>query len=237
MSAIRGENLTKTVKLPRGQQLSLLNGVDIDVARGESVALRGRSGSGKTTLLAILGLLASTEGGRLTIAGRDMTSASEKCRCEVRSTLCGFVFQSYSLIGHLTAAENVELPLLQGAAVSRSERRARTSEALELMGLADRARSRPWQLSGGEQQRVAIARSIVRSPAVVLADEPTGALDVETGAAVIDILLTAVRRRDAALVVVTHDSAIASRMARRYVLEDGRLHPDRDHPPTANKCG
>lgn len=209
--------------LPGRQRLVILSGVDLTVAPGESVAVMGRSGSGKTLLLSTLGLLTPLEAGTLHIAGMDVSRLTDRRRAKVRNRHIGFVFQSYSLVRHLSAYRNVELPLRYGDRIGWRERRRRVFEALELVGLADRARSRPRQLSGGEQQRVAIARSLVRRPSVILADEPTGALDVATAATVLEVLRAATSSYGCALLVVTHDPVVAGSMSRTLLLADGRL--------------
>ncbi|WP_169925426.1 ABC transporter ATP-binding protein [Sanguibacter antarcticus] len=216
-------DLRRTVRLPGGGTLAVLQGVDLEVRAGESVAIVGRSGSGKTTLLAQLGLLSPVSGGRLEILGIDVSSISDRRRARMRNRSIGYVFQSYSLVRHLSALKNVELALLYGARTGRRERRRRSRAALAAVGLTDRARSRPKHLSGGEQQRVAIARALVREPALILADEPTGALDVDTAASVLDVLLKATRERGCALVVVTHDEAVAAQMSRRVVMHEGTI--------------
>jgi ABC-type lipoprotein export system ATPase subunit len=196
--------------------------VDIAVAEGESVAVMGRSGSGKTTLLSILGLLLPPDSGRVLIGGEDTADLTDRRLSAVRNARLGFVFQNYSLMGHLTAAENVAIPLLQGR-TKRGLIARRVASALEAVGLADRAESKPVHLSGGEQQRVAIARAIVGNPSIVLADEPTGALDGETAAAVLETLRRATSAASAALVVVTHDETVASTTDRVVRLEAGVL--------------
>ncbi|WP_425455228.1 ABC transporter ATP-binding protein [Allorhizocola rhizosphaerae] len=200
-----------------------MRGVELAVAEGESVAITGRSGSGKTTLLALLGLLTPVGEGTLAIAGRNVTNLSDRNRALWRNEHIGFVFQSYSLVRHLSAYRNVELPLRYGEGLHYRQRAQRVESALDSVGLRDRARSKPRQLSGGEQQRVAIARALVRHPAVILADEPTGALDVDTASTVLRTLRTACRERRTTLVVVTHDPQVAQGMDRVVRLMDGRL--------------
>ncbi|KJS52807.1 hypothetical protein VM98_29100 [Streptomyces rubellomurinus subsp. indigoferus] len=227
MSALVAEGITKTVRLPSGEELALLRGVELSVEAGESVAVLGRSGSGKSTLLAVLGLLTTADRGRLSINGRDASRLGDRQRAAFRNRELGFVFQNYSLLGHLSAAENVALPLRQGGpSLSGRAVRARTARALEAVGLAHRAASRPRQLSGGEQQRVALARAMVRGPGIILADEPTGALDADTADEVFRMLVETSEQRGGALVVVTHDTAVARRLSRSVRLVEGRLVPD-----------
>jgi ABC-type lipoprotein export system ATPase subunit len=228
MTAISGEGLRKDVVLPSGDRLELLRDASLVVEEGEAVAIAGRSGSGKTTLLAVLGLLTSHDAGRLRVKDNDVDGLSDRRRSRLRNEQIGFVFQSYSLIPHLTAAENVALPLLQGQSLGRAEAKRRVSHAMEIVGISHRAQSRPRQLSGGEQQRTAIARALVRSPIAVLADEPTGALDTATAEHVLNALVEAAREDGTALVLVTHDPVVADRADRTLVLEDGVLHAGRD---------
>ena len=228
--AIDAQGLTRTVSLRSGDDLHILRGADLTVAHGESVAVVGRSGSGKSTLLAILGLLAKPEGGALHLSGRDALAVSDAARARMRNEHLGFIFQNYSLLPHLSAAENVELPLLQGTRVRRKAARTAVAEALTSVGLGERGSARPRELSGGEQQRVAIARALVRRPGLVLADEPTGALDEDTAELVLDVLQTAVNRLGTTLLLVTHDKQIARRTNRVLSLHAGRLSPSKDDP-------
>jgi ABC-type lipoprotein export system ATPase subunit len=226
VSALIARRLTKTVRPPSGQPLELLRGVDLEVAAGESIAIVGRSGSGKSTLLSVLGMLAAADTGSLLVGGRDVSQLSDRKRAELRTEHVGFVFQNYSLLAHLSAAENVELPLRQGPWLTRAEIRRRRADVLDAVGLNDRAHSRPRQLSGGEQQRVALARAIVRRPSIILADEPTGALDAVTAELVFGMLVATCAERGTALIVVTHDSAVAARLDRTVYLREGRLVSD-----------
>ncbi|GAA2839708.1 ABC transporter ATP-binding protein [Kitasatospora paracochleata] len=229
------EDVHKGVQLASGRRLDLVRAVNLTVAAGESVAVVGRSGSGKSTLLTVLGLLSRPDRGRITVAGRDTATLGDRPLSALRNGAIGFVFQNYSLLAHLDAAENVALPLNHGPRVPGREVRARTADALAAVGLAERARSRPRQLSGGEQQRVAIARALVRDPSLVLADEPTGALDTATADRVLATLTGVTARRGAALVVVTHDREVAMRMDRVLRLEDGVLVEERQ--PAAPAVG
>ena len=184
----------------------------------------------------MLGLLERPDGGSLRLAGADPWALGDRGRAQLRNRALGFVFQTYSLVPHLSAAENVALPMGYGAVTSRRRTREAVGQALEDVGLTHRSRSRPRQLSGGEQQRVAIARALVREPAVVLADEPTGALDTATAERVLDLLLTVTRSRGAALLLVTHDAAVAERADAVLRLHQGRLVPSEGeelrHPST-----
>ncbi|NUT98663.1 MAG: ABC transporter ATP-binding protein [Saccharothrix sp.] len=210
----------KRFRLPSGADLRLLRDVDLTVGAGESVAVRGRSGSGKTTLLRALGLFVPFDAGEHRVLGIDVRTAGDRRCSRLRARSIGFVFQDFRLLPNLTAAENVEYACVL-AGVRHRSRAAR--EALERVGLGDRAGSRPALLSGGEQQRVSIARALVKRPALVLADEPTGSLDAETADAVMDLLLDAVTASGAALVLVTHDDGVAKRCHRQVELVDGVL--------------
>jgi putative ABC transport system ATP-binding protein len=217
--------LTGITKVLKGQQQprTILSGVDLAVHAGESVAIVGRSGSGKSTLLSILGLFDRPDEGSYLLDGRDISRLPERRAAKLRSSHFGFVFQRFFLLKHLTAAQNVSMALVNGQGwLPRRARRARVLQALEQVGIAHLAKNRPARMSGGEQQRVAIARALVREPKVLLADEPTGALDTETGTAVIDALLSATTR-GCGLVLVTHDRDHAARMGRTLDLVDGVL--------------
>ena len=217
--------LTGITKVLKGQQQprTILSGVDLAVHPGESVAIVGRSGSGKSTLLSILGLFDRPDEGSYLLDGRDISRLPERKAAKLRSSHFGFVFQRFFLLKHLTAAQNVSMALVNGQGwLPRRARRARVLQALEQVGIAHLAKNRPARMSGGEQQRVAIARALVREPKVLLADEPTGALDIETGTAVIDALLAATTR-GCGLVLVTHDRDHAARMGRTLDLVDGVL--------------
>ncbi|WP_432981061.1 ABC transporter ATP-binding protein [Dactylosporangium sp. CA-233914] len=216
--------ITKTLK---GQQQprTILDGVNLTVGEGESVAILGRSGSGKSTLLSLIGLFDRPDSGTYLMGGRDLARISERRAAGLRSAEFGFVFQRFFLLKHLTAAQNVAMALVNGQGwLPRRKRRARTMEALDQVGIAHLAKNRPARLSGGEQQRVAIARALVRGPRMLLADEPTGALDTETGNLVIEVMRAATDR-GCGLILVTHDQAHAAKMRRVLRLEDGRLNP------------
>ena len=198
-----------------------LRGVDLEVRRGEMVAIVGPSGSGKTTLLNCLSGLDRFDGGRVVIDGADLTTMSDRDRTAYRARNMGFVFQAFNLLPVLTAVENTEVPLLLQGVPARASRR-RAEEMLETLGLAQRARHRPDQLSGGEQQRVAVARALVHKPAVVWADEPTGNLDTEV-THVITELLVKTNREGQTIVLVTHNPQVSERASRVIRMRDGRI--------------
>ncbi|SDC62203.1 ABC transporter ATP-binding protein [Actinokineospora iranica] len=219
-------NLTKTLK-GQGEPRSILSGVDLTLHAGESVAILGRSGSGKSTLLSLIGLFDRPDGGQYLLGGSDITRVPERRAARLRSDEFGFVFQRFFLLKHLSAAQNVAMALVNGQGwLPRRKRKATVMAALERVGIAHLAKHKPPRLSGGEQQRVAIARALVREPKVLLADEPTGALDTETGALVIDALHSATDR-GCGLILVTHDHAHANRMQRVVRLADGVLVTER----------
>ncbi|MGI3229924.1 ABC transporter ATP-binding protein [Streptomyces sp. GTA36] len=199
-----------------------LRGVSFDIPRGELVALKGRSGSGKTTLLNLVGGLDEPDDGRITVDGLDLSGLGENGLLELRRDRIGFVFQSFGLIPILTAAENVGVPMRLRRAEPR-EREERVELLLSLVGLADHAAQRPGELSGGQQQRVAIARALANEPALLIADEPTGQLDAETGIAVMELLRAVVRSEQVTALVATHDAALLDLADRVLELSDGEI--------------
>jgi len=202
----------------------VLDGVTFSVLPGEFVAIVGESGSGKSTLLNLIAGLETPDSGTVHIGGTDLMALDDDARTELRRARVGFVFQSFHILPHLTVAQNVELPLvLLGKGVA--ERRARTAEILRAVGLGDRLESPPRELSGGELQRVAVARALVHRPALVLADEPTGNLDPDTAGNVLALLGEQVRAAGAAGVLVTHSAAAAARTDRMLELDHGQLRP------------
>ncbi|MEX2582398.1 MAG: ABC transporter ATP-binding protein [Gemmatimonadota bacterium] len=204
--------------------VAALRGVDLTVGAGEWVAIAGPSGCGKSTLLNVLaGIDAPTEGA-VRLLGRDLAALTDAARARLRLLQVGFVFQRFHLLPVLTARENVELPMAE-AGLGRQERRRRSRELLDFVGLGDRSTHRPSQLSGGEQQRVAIARALANQPAVVFADEPTGELDQRTGAQILD-LFERLNSTDTTLVTVTHDPEVAARAARIVEMSDGVIVSD-----------
>ena len=204
------------------ERIDVLQGVDLEVAAGEFVALMGPSGSGKTTLLNLLGGLDAPTQGTIEIAGERVHELSGSRLARWRARHVGFVFQLYNLLPVLTAAGNVELPLLL-THLSRAERKRHVEAALELVGLADRTRHYPRQLSGGQEQRVGIARAIVADPTLLLCDEPTGDLDRRSGDEILDLLRTLNERQGKTIVMVTHDPHAASHARRTVYLDKGVL--------------
>ena len=220
-SVLQTSHLTKTVNTVDGS-LTILHDISFSVEEGESLAIVGTSGSGKSTLLSLLAGLDTPSSGAVTLMGRDISAAKEDERAQIRAQHIGFVFQSFQLIDHLNALENVQLPLeLKG--VPRAEAAAKAQVWLEKVGLADRLRHRPKTLSGGEQQRVALARAFVTQPDILFADEPTGSLDEVTGQKIIDLLFSLNRDSGSTLILVTHDMALAKRCQRQMVINAGKV--------------
>ena len=213
--------VTKTFPKHGGAVIAVRD-VDLTVADGEWLAIQGRTGSGKTTLLQLLGAMHRPDRGEVSLGGQDLTRLPETRLAGVRAATIGFVFQTFNLIPTLSAQENVEAGLVP-LHLTGGQRRQRTLAALNSVGLADRARHLPSELSGGEQQRVGIARALVKEPNVLLADEPTGNLDTDTRDEIITLLEELWREHGLTLVLVTHDSAIAARAQRRATMNDGRL--------------
>ena len=199
----------------------ILRDINLTIIRGEYTAIMGASGSGKSTLMNIIGCLERPSSGKFFFDARDVTALSDNQLTDIRNFRIGFVFQQFNLLARLTALENVMLPMVY-AGYSRLERRQRAEEMLVQVGLGDRLANRPNQLSGGQQQRVAIARALVNQPDLLLADEPTGALDSRTGAAVMD-QLKELHDRGLTIVLVTHDAQVAGRAERIVSLQDGRI--------------
>jgi len=220
-AVLRAEGLTRVFPTPAGE-VRAVDDATLEVGAGELVVLQGRSGAGKTTLLTMLGGLDRPTAGRVELDGRPLESLDEHALREVRSTRVASVFQTFGLLPVLSAAENVEVPL-RILRVPRAERERRVAEALAAVELSDHAAQRPGELSGGQQQRVGIARAIVIRPALLLADEPTGQLDSETGAAIMDLIARLVADTGMAALVATHDPALAERADRVLRIHDGRL--------------
>lgn len=214
-------HLAKTVDTVDGP-LTILHDINFSVSESESLAIVGASGSGKSTLLGLLAGLDTPSSGKVLLMGQDISGANEDRRAEIRAHHVGFVFQSFQLIDHLTAQENVQLPL-ELTGMPRAEAAAKSKVWLEKVGLGQRLKHRPKTLSGGEQQRVALARAFVTEPDMLFADEPTGSLDEQTGAKIIDLLFQLNLELGSTLILVTHDMALATRCQRQMVLNAGRI--------------
>jgi putative ABC transport system ATP-binding protein len=208
-----------------GVRVHALRGVHLSIPRGEIVAVMGPSGCGKTTLLNCLSGLDEFDGGEVLVGGESISSMSDRKRTRFRAEKMGFIFQTYNLIPVLSAVENVELPLLVAGAKPKEARR-RAKSVLETVGVPEQADKRPNEMSGGQQQRVTVARSLVNNPAIVWADEPTGALDSETSGEIVDLLVELNREQGQTFVLVTHDASVARRAHRMIRMRDGRIEGD-----------
>ena len=213
-------------------EVRAVDGISFRVEKGEFIAIVGQSGSGKSTCMNIIGCLDVPTDGKYYLNGEDVGKLKGNRLANLRNRMLGFIFQQYNLVGKLNILENVELPLIY-AGVSAGQRRTRALAALERVGLADRWRNRPNQLSGGQQQRVSIARALVGEPSVILADEPTGALDSKTGIAVLE-LITQIHKEGNTVVLITHDMAVAQYADRIIRLMDGKIISDEK---TSGKAG
>lgn len=219
--------VVKTVNLEKEYRLGevvvhALRGVNMELKKGEFVVVEGPSGSGKTTLLNLIGALDKPTKGKVYVDGKDLAAMNEKELTGLRRNEIGFVFQFYNLIPVLTAFENIELPMMV-ASVPKKKMQERTQELLEMIRLIDRANHRPDELSGGEQQRIAIARALANQPSLVLADEPTGDLDTATGSEVMEVLRETSKREKVTVIVVTHDPSIAEMADRILEMKDGKI--------------
>ena len=208
-----------------GARTRALRGVDLSIPHGEMVAVMGPSGCGKTTLLNCLSGLDEFDRGEVFVGGESISGMSDKKRTRFRAEKMGFIFQTYNLIPVLSAVENVELPLLV-AGTRPKEARGKALSALETVGISEQAHKRPNEMSGGQQQRVTVARSLVNDPAIVWADEPTGALDSETSKEIVDLLVKLNREQGQTFVLVTHDASVAARAHRTVRMGDGRIEGD-----------
>ncbi len=220
---IRFESVKKIYPM-EGEIVHALKGIDVDIHAGEFVAIMGPSGAGKSTMMHIAGLLDSLTEGRYELEGEDVSSISIDKSADIRNRRIGFIFQSFNLLPRCNALENVELPMLYRRP-GEPNRRERALEALNMVGMAERAFHLPKQLSGGQQQRVATARALVNNPALILADEPTGNLDTKTGSEIMK-LLESLNEEGITVIIVTHDPAVGRAARRRIVLRDGLLESD-----------
>ena len=223
---IEMRGIVKSFYVGTPNELEILHGIDLTIRRGEFVSIVGASGSGKSTLMNIIGALDHQTAGDYILDGVPMTEMSSNRLSDLRSEKIGFVFQTFNLIPRSTALGNVELPMLY-AGVPRAERRRRALALLELVGMSDRARHRPNELSGGQKQRVAIARAMANDPAILLADEPTGALDSSTGRMVMDIFHRLHRDQGKTIVLITHNNDLAEETERILTLRDGSIVGER----------
>ncbi len=220
MSLISMRNIVKEYRVGE-TRLRALDNVSLDIEQGEFVAIVGQSGSGKSTLMNILGCLDMPDKGKYTLNGNDILTEKEGRLSKIRNREIGFIFQSFNLITSLSAIENVELPLIYRG-IKKNKRKRLAERALALVDLESRAKHLPGQLSGGQQQRVAIARAIASSPPLILADEPTGNLDVSSGGEIMNIL-SRLHSRGKTIIMITHDNTIAHRVPRRVEISDGKL--------------
>jgi putative ABC transport system ATP-binding protein len=228
MALIEARSVVKTYRMGE-QVVQALNDVSLDIDEGEFVAIMGASGSGKSTLMNILGCLDRPSSGTLRLAGEEVEALDGDALASIRNRRIGFVFQQFNLLPRTSALDNVELPMVY-AGIKPAERRTRALAALQRVGLGERAAHTPAELSGGQQQRVAIARALVNQPSLILADEPTGALDTHTSEDIMR-LLSELNAQGMTIVMVTHEADIATWARRRVVFRDGRIVEDQLQPP------
>ena len=225
---IEMKNITKSFYIGTENQLDILKGIDITVRKGEFVSIVGTSGSGKSTLMNIIGALDRPTSGSYILDSTDINEISDNGLSEIRNKKIGFVFQTFNLIPRSSALKNVELPMLY-AGVNKKERAERAEELLELVGMKDRMSHQPNELSGGQKQRVAIARALVNNPSIILADEPTGALDSATGRLVMDLFHKVHEEEGKTIVFITHNNELADETQRIITLKDGNIVSEREN--------
>lgn len=221
-NVIRLERIVKRFYIGEPNELEILHGIDLDVESGEFVSVVGESGSGKSTLMNIIGALDRPTKGHYYLRGMDMGEMKDKKLSEIRNREIGFVFQTYNLIARTTALSNVELPMLY-AGISKAKRIERAKELLKMVGMEERMLHRPDELSGGQKQRVAIARAMANNPSIILADEPTGALDTKTGRTIMDIFHQLNKEQGKTIVLITHSRELAEETDRIVTLRDGEV--------------
>ena len=219
---IEMRDIIKTFNIGKENELEILHGIDLDVYKGEFLSVVGQSGSGKSTLMNIIGLLDKQTSGTYFLDGNDMSLAKDEELSGIRNKKIGFVFQNFNLIPRISAMKNIELPMTY-ANVSKTESEERALELLELVDMAERKDHNPNELSGGQKQRVAIARALANNPDIILADEPTGALDTKTGRAVMDLFHKINKNQDSTIVLITHNRELAKETSRIVTMEDGWL--------------
>lgn len=221
-TVIEMSQIRKSFFVGKENEFEALHGIDMSVKKGEFVAIVGESGSGKSTLMNIIGVLDRPNSGTYLLDGEDVSTANDKELSLIRNKKIGFVFQTFNLIGRQNALKNVELPMLY-AGTDRKERIEKSKQLLELVGMADRMYHKPSELSGGQKQRVAIARAMANDASIILADEPTGALDSKTSRSIMDIFHTLNKEREKTVVLITHNGDLAAECDRILTLKDGRF--------------
>jgi len=231
-TVIHLDGIIKRFYIGKPNELQILNGISLDVREGEFVSIVGASGSGKTTLMNVIGLLDRATEGTYLVDGVDVADATDKELSLIRNQKIGFVFQTYNLVSKTNALKNVELPMLY-AGVPRKERTEKALRMLELVGMGERVKHLPEELSGGQKQRVAIARAMSNEPAIILADEPTGALDSVTGRNVMDLFHKLNREQGKTIVLITHSNELAEETDRIITLKDGNITGERKGTVTA----
>jgi len=226
-SVISLQNIVKKFYIGKPNELQILNKISLEVSTGEFVSIVGASGSGKTTLMNLIGLLDRPTEGKYIIDDVDIEEATDKELSFIRNQKIGFVFQTYNLVSKTNALKNVELPMLYGG-IPRKERTQRAMELLEIVGMKDRMKHLPEELSGGQKQRVAIARSMANSPSIILADEPTGALDSKTGRNVMELFHKLNQEQNKTIILITHSNELAEETKRIVTIKDGDITGERE---------
>ena len=216
------ENISKTYMINKNSSLNVLKNINFSIDKGDFVSIVGTSGSGKTTLMNIIGLLDQATKGKYELDGEDICKIAEKDLAKIRNKKIGFVFQNFYLISRLNSIENIELPMIYSG-ISRLERRERCYALLEMFDLTDKALYFPYELSGGQKQRIAIARAMANNPSIILADEPTGALDSKTSRIIMDVFHKLNKNENKTILFITHNDQLASEANSIYIMKDGSL--------------